>query len=230
VNLEALDSAIDGVCQELATKRVECSGWPKLTEHAIFREVAASILGSRVSFEMASAATQRLADEGLLTFRGDDRSYFLRVKETLGQPLSHPRWSRPRRYRFPSVRSKALTSTAVAFYAGGGTIKGWLNGFPDGQSARRAMVARAAGVGPKQASMILRNIGFCDDLAVLDSHLMRFMRLRGLVNGQAVRVSTLNGYERVESRFLDCARKAGWPAAVFDIAVWIVMRVSRKPA
>jgi len=222
---DRIDIAIDAVCQELAARRTDVSGWEELREDAIFREVAASILGSRVSFEMALAATERLAEVGLLSFPGDEGVYLRRVEDILSKPLSHPDWNRWRRYRFPKTRSRALASTANAFYASGGSIKVWLRSFRDSRSARRGFVEKASGIGPKQASMILRNIRFCDELAILDSHLMRFMRLRGLTDPEPTRISTLEGYEAVERKFLDYARRSGWPAAVLDQAVWVVMRV-----
>jgi N-glycosylase/DNA lyase len=225
---ERIEVAIDALCQELSVHRTVRPVWQDLSEDRVFREVAASILGSRVSFEMALAATDRLAEEGLLQFRGDQSDYLLRVEEALCQPLSYPAWERCRRYGFPRTRSRALASTAAAFYADGGTIKGWLARSPDSRSARRGMVEKAAGIGPKQASMVLRNIGFCDRLAILDSHLMRFMRLRGIGDPGPLRVSTLEGYEKAEHSFLNYARRSGWPPAVLDQAVWLVMRVSAR--
>jgi N-glycosylase/DNA lyase len=174
---------------------------------------------------MALAATSRLARAGLLRFSGDESRYRLRVEEILSKPLSHPDWERCRRYRFPKTRSWALASTAAAFYVGGGSIKGWLGRFPDSRSARRGIVEKASGIGPKQASMILRNIHFCDELAILDSHLMCFMRLRGIADLEPNRISTLAGYEAAERRFLNYARRTGWAPAVLDQAIWVVMRV-----
>jgi N-glycosylase/DNA lyase len=79
--------------------------------------------------------------------------------------------------------------------------------------------------------MFLRNIGFSDRLAILDSHVLRFMKLRGIADSKPSQIATLEGYEEGESRFLDYARLSRWPLAVLDQAVWVVMRVSaRRPA
>jgi N-glycosylase/DNA lyase len=228
---ERLDFAIGAICQEVGAQQAIRRDWKELSEDTLFRELAACILGSRVPYEMALAATNQLAEQGLLRFHDDDGGYLLRVEEALCQPLSNSEWKRCRRYRFPKTRSKALASTAAAFYADGGNVKEWLGRFSDSMSARRGLVEKASGLGPKQASMVLRNIGFCDQLAILDSHLMRFMKLRGLADSRPGCMSTVDGYEAIERRFLDYAARSGWPPAVLDQAIWIVMRVcSRRPA
>jgi N-glycosylase/DNA lyase len=221
---DRLDVAVAAICEDLLARSNREVCWRDLDEEVLFREVVACILGSRVSFEMALAATERLAEEGLLQFCGDNDAYRKRVEDALSRPLFHPAWIRPRRYRFPRLRSKAVASTAAAFYGERGSIKAWLARCPDASSARRGMIAKASGVGPKQASMILRNISFCDTLAVLDAHVIRFMNLRR-IGERLPRVSTLHDYERAESTLLDYARTCGWPMAVLDQAVWVVMRV-----
>jgi len=225
MTLERIDAAIDAVCRELVATPHNGDGWRELGEHVIFREIVASILGSRVSFEMALVATRRLAEEGLLERPGAGLLYLRRVEAILSEPMLHPDWNRCRRYRFPKTRSKALASTATSFYSDGGSIKTWLSTFGDSRSARRGLIKKASGVGPKQASMILRNIRFCYDVAVLDSHLLRFMKLRGICHTEPHQISTLAGYEEAERRFLSFADRTLWPITVLDQAIWLVMRV-----
>lgn len=225
MNRRSLGVAIEAVYAELTCRPKARVEWRTLSEPAIFREIAASILGGRVPFEMALAATNRLAAQGLLCFSGDEHAYRLRVHRALREPLFHPTWRRPRRYRFPAARSTALASTAARFYSCGGSIKTWLGQFPDSHSARRALVTTACGIGPKQASMILRNIGYSDELAILDSHLLHFMELEGIAALTATRLASVTGYEAAELTFLDYARKFGCAPAALDLAIWISMRV-----
>ena len=76
--------------------------------------------------------------------------------------------------------------------------------------------------------MILRNIGFSDELAILDSHLLRFIGLRGIADVPANNRLTLPVYEMIEAKFLGYARSVGWPTAILDQAIWVVMRVYAK--
>ena len=227
---ERIEIAVNRICGELMSLQSEPCAWNERSEADLFRETVASILGSRVHFEMALAATDALAGEGLLEFCGNEGSYGGRVEAVLSRPLCHPNWSRGRRYRFPKCRARFLAKTATAIYANGGSFKGWLAELGDGRAARRYLVEKASGIGPKQASMILRNIGFCDHIAILDSHLMRFMHLRGLSDHAPRHVASLKRYEEVEARFLDYVERSGWPTPVLDQAIWIVMRVYLKGA
>jgi N-glycosylase/DNA lyase len=86
-------------------------------------------------------------------------------------------------------------------------------------------VSLASGVGPKQASLFLRNVGFANDLAVLDVHVLRYMDKMDLAPAITQIVHTLEGYERIELAFCKHARDLGFPPLCFDLAVWIVMRV-----
>ena len=56
------------------------------------------------------------------------------------------------------------------------------------------------GIGPKQSSLFLRNIGYAQDLAILDSHVMTYMKLMDLTPTRMKDVSKLATYEDVEER------------------------------
>lgn len=230
MTMDRIEAAIGRVCQEIVSQLSPATEWQERTEQDVYREVVACILGSRVSFEVALAATDALAEDGLLRDFGDEKAYAKRVIGVLSQPLFRPEWPKCRRYRFPQARGQAIARTAAAFYADGGSVKDWLSGFHDALSARRHLVEKAKGVGPKQASMVLRNVGFSDELAILDSHLLRFMGMKGLLPGKASFVATLKGYEIAERKFLAYSSEMGWPTGILDQAVWIVMRVYLREA
>jgi N-glycosylase/DNA lyase len=229
ISATAVESAVSAVCRDLQMRARVQKAWVELEEANLFREIVACILGSRVSFEMAVSATERLEQMGLLDFSGTVDRYKLSVEGALSKPLSHPRWRRPRRYRFPAARSTAISLTANSFYGDGEGIKPWLSRFPNGCSARRDLLAFATGVGPKQASMFLRNINYCDTLAILDSHMMRFMDLLDIGCGVR-RVASIAEYERAESRLMEYAEARSVPMATLDQAVWVVMRVCSRRA
>jgi N-glycosylase/DNA lyase len=86
----------------------------------------------------------------------------------------------------------------------------------------------ATGIGPKQASLFLRNTGFGGELAVLDVHVLRFMEYMGLCPKVPKTVSTLREYEALEQILLGYARGLGWGLQVLDQAIWISMRVAKK--
>jgi thermostable 8-oxoguanine DNA glycosylase len=88
---------------------------------------------------------------------------------------------------------------------------------------RRRLVAEVAGLGPKQASLLLRNLGRGQRLAVLDRHVMRFMQLLGM-SATAGYVASIAAYERMEATFVGYADYRRVSADALDLAVWVVMR------
>jgi N-glycosylase/DNA lyase len=86
------------------------------------------------------------------------------------------------------------------------------------------------GIGPKQASLFLRNIGFTEELAIFDTHLLRFMSLFGLFDQDIRPISSLRNYENLENHLRDYAKSAGYSLGCVDQAIWIVMRVYLREA
>ena len=82
--------------------------------------------------------------------------------------------------------------------------------------------------GPKQASLFLRRIGYSSDLAVLDRHVVRYLELVLEIKISDTDLSRLTSYEQVERQFRTRAMFFGHPVGVFDLAVWITMRVARR--
>lgn len=228
MNINRIEAAIVAVCQEIHSQMSGVTNWTERSEAELYREVVACILGSQVSFEMAMAATDALEDDGLLNYSDDREDYKERVTQVLHQHLNRPEWQRSRRYRFPNARGESIANTAAIFYENGGSIKGFLERCDDPLMVRRLLVKNAKGIGPKQASMVLRNLGFSQELAILDSHLLRFMNMRGLRQASSPSVSTLKNYEKSEKDFLAYSSQTGWPAGILDQAIWVVMRVYQR--
>ena len=92
---------------------------------------------------------------------------------------------------------------------------------------RRKLIEIVPGLGPKQSSLLLRNLGRGQHLAVLDRHIMRFMSILGLTNS-ADPPSSMNTYEQIEEAFLTYAGHRNVVADALDMAAWIVMRSARE--
>lgn len=230
MTLTRIETAIRRVCREIFSRASATTEWVERTEKQVYREMVACILGSRVPFETALAATNAIAKEGLLQYCGDEDLYRQQVTDVLRRPMSRPEWSKPRRYRFPQARAESIASSAAAFYSNGGTLKEWFSRDADPFVVRRYLVENAKGIGPKQASMILRNIGFSNQLAILDSHLLRFMMMKEILPCKATAVSRLPGYETAEQGFKSYSDEMGWSMGILDQAVWVVMRVYLREA
>jgi N-glycosylase/DNA lyase len=207
--------------------------WEDFAEYKLWRELSSCIIGSRVQFELARSVVRQLDLAGYLRLLQKEKRYLKnekRIRTELRKPVYYPLKSdgTKRAYTFPNVRSHQLCLTAENIYGDGKTIKRILKGSGDEYSARKSIMDIASGVGPKQASLFLRNIGFANDLAILDSHVLRFMCFLRMLAGNSQQVGSLSGYERIEARLRKYSERLGIQLSSLDTAIWIVMRVYQK--
>ncbi|MCI5210755.1 MAG: hypothetical protein D3910_18655, partial [Candidatus Electrothrix sp. ATG2] len=85
-----------------------------------------------------------------------------------------------------------------------------------------------SGFGPKQASLYLRRIGYCADLAVLDTHIVDYLRLAKEIEISPYKLSRVESYEKCEHIFVDIAKKFGRPVGQLDLAMWVTMRAAKQ--
>ena len=228
--VKALQDAVVQVYKQLQTTPQEIIPWWEYKEDDLWRELAACILGSRVSYELAVKAIQYLWSIGLMELKWslrDPSGFEKRLIKALSYPFFHSKKRAIRRcYPFPFARANHLRRSLEAIYFEGGSIRNILIHSKSGVEARLNLVSIATGIGPKQASLFLRNIGYADDLAVLDTHVLRYIRWIGLVFDYPIRVHSIKKYERVEKQFRSHAQQLGFSVAQFDIAVWVATRVA----
>lgn len=77
---------------------------------------------------------------------------------------------------------------------------------------REWLVKNVKGLGYKEASHFLRNIGLGENLAILDRHVLRFMKAKNL---------TKKNYIEYEKKFQKVAKKLKLKPAELDIAIWL---------
>src|SRR5690606_5389556 len=109
-----------------------------------------------------------------------------------------------------------------------GTVRAMIKTVAEPREIRQYLVAHVRGLGPKQASMFLRDVGIDVQVAIIDSHVARFM---GIVLGSPVptaELSTLPRYEKQEARLAEYAVRWGAPLGHADRAIWATMRAATK--
>lgn len=194
------------------------------TEPRLWTELACCVLSSQVPYETAQAAAVRVEASGVLMDRGLSLGS---LEASLADLLRRPFELEvgPRRYRFPDSRARQLAATATAIRREADGLADLLAGFERMDCAREWFVDHAPGLGPKQASMFLRNVGASYDLAVLDRHVINYMMIVGLTSEPAP-ARRMADYRRDEIILRDHAAEFGLPVGFLDWAVWIVMRVA----
>jgi len=199
-----------------------------MTEDDLWRELVACILGSRVYFEVAHSAVERMERRHL--FCKDRRSSrFNRYEQDIVRVLSKSGASGEQsRYPFFRLRAKQIRQAAEWLSGGPESIRTFLEDSSDTRDARRRLASEVPGLGPKQASLFLRNIGCATHIAVLDVHVLTYMSWVGLTEVPIRSVPTIQMYEALENAFIEHAYSCGYGPDRFDLAVWVVVKVAKE--
>ena len=86
------------------------------------------------------------------------------------------------------------------------------------EAAREWLVKNIKGLGMKEASHFLRNVGY-HDLAILDRHILRLMHENGLLD-EMPKSLTPKRYVEIERTFKGIADDMGMSAAELDVYMW----------
>ena len=175
----------------------------------VVEELVFCLLGGYgITAEMATAAYERCWEAGLIEARETRQAAWA---YTLGTPMEVG--GRHARYRYPNQKSEYLASAMELVLQEPLRVDNGLE--------LRDQLLRMPGVGYKTASWVARNVLDCDEVAILDIHIIRAGRLCGLYNGSD-RVE--KDYRKMESTFLSFCRELGLRPAVLDCIIWDGMR------
>ncbi len=221
-----LERTVRGLCP-LIEQQVNAKNSLSWTEYELRRELVVCILGSQVRHEMATTALERLEQAQLLHddwWSGSRDTFESKVFDVLSGRTLHfqEKWC----YRFPKARSQQLAKARDAIAEK--SLSERLSKFSDPKRVRKELVKDISGLGPKQASMFLRNIGRCYDLAILDTHVLRFMDVKNLLCLNKTKINTVKAYERAERIAVNYAKELGYPVGYMDWAIWATMRAAKE--
>lgn len=221
---ERINTAIYEVCHDI---------WPDMnknsnsgySEELLWEELVNCILSSQVKFELSSAFLESLKQKKLLDFNQDIDSY----EEDLVCALKSPVLVGERlvKYRFPNAKAKQISNAKRNIYSEGLSLKALFDEYPNSLELRTVLVNLVPGLGMKQASMFLRNMSKSFDLAVIDSHILKYMNIVNLIKNVPVSISKLQ-YLQKEKILKEYTNKFDYPIGCVDYAIWVVMRVAGK--
>ena len=89
----------------------------------------------------------------------------------------------------------------------------------DPVAAREWLVKNIKGIGYKEASHFLRNIGLGEDLAILDVHILRNLKELGVIP-QVPASLTKKRYIEIEEKLRSFSKDSGIPVGHLDILFW----------
>jgi N-glycosylase/DNA lyase len=118
------------------------------------------------------------------------------------------------KHRFPNARAKYIAEAQRLR----GTLKHTIVSMPNSREARDWLVANVKGLGMKEASHFLRNVGYLD-LAIVDKHIMSHMEETGLIIERPSALSRKK-YMEYEGMLARVAEDLGMPLGVMDLYLW----------
>ena len=117
-------------------------------------------------------------------------------------------------YRFSRSRAKYIVEARK--YAK--CLKIFLESFKSEEEAREWLVKNVKGLGMKEASHFLRNIG-CKNLAILDFHVLSVLKRHGII-GEIPRNLGKKRYTEIEKKLREIAKELGISLAELDLYLW----------
>lgn len=91
--------------------------------------------------------------------------------------------------------------------------------YEESSKARDLLVKNIKGLGYKEASHFLRNIGYGDELAILDVHIMKNMANLKIIKSIPKSI-TRKQYLLMEKKLRVFSRKSGIPLNELDLLLW----------
>jgi len=162
---------------------------------SIFKELCFCIMTANCSAKKC-IEIQRIIDEGFLTLG----------EEELARTLKR------NKYRFPNVRSKYIIEAREKKDQLAKKLKSTNKG-----SLREWIVKNIRGIGFKEASHFLRNIGY-DDYAIIDFHIIDLLVKHSLI--QRPKYLTKNRYLEIETVLKNIGQIASLNLAELDLYLW----------
>ncbi|MGC8936527.1 MAG: N-glycosylase/DNA lyase [Candidatus Methanomethylicaceae archaeon] len=196
--LDEIKSAIHK-CEQVVKSRLKEFEENGKSENSAFKELCFCILTANFSAE-GGIRIQKSIGDGFLTLPKKEL-YDLLVK------LGH---------RFPSSRADYIVE-ARKYY---GYIMKTINSFDCSQSARDWLSNNIKGIGYKEASHFLRNIGV-KDLAIVDRHILRYLQSKSLIDKP--KTLTKRKYLEIESILSVIAERLEITLAELDLYLWYLI-------
>jgi N-glycosylase/DNA lyase len=98
-------------------------------------------------------------------------------------------------------------------------IKEKLSAFNDIYELRKWLIANVKGIAYKEAGHFLRNIGIGKDLAILDRHILRNLKIYGAIK-ECPKNLNVKTYLEIEKKMQDFAKETGIPMSHLDMLLW----------
>ncbi|UCE73392.1 MAG: N-glycosylase/DNA lyase [Methanomassiliicoccales archaeon] len=178
--------------------------WETGTEEDIFSEFAFCIMTPQSKARSCDAAVKSLLEKDLLV-----KGNVQQIAEKLRSKV-----------RFHNTKAKNIVEARRIFTKKGElSVKPIIAQFPEVEEARKWLVGNIRGIGYKEASHFLRNIGFGKELAILDRHILKNLQGLKVINEIPTSLSR-NKYLSIEKKMKEFAENVKIPLSHLDLLLW----------
>ena len=179
------------------------SVWKEADEKRLFQELAFCILTPQSKAKNAWKAVSSLNESGFL-FNG--------THHEIADELNI--------VRFKNNKARYIVSARNLFLkADGFKIRNLLNDAGDVFEKRKWLVKNVKGIGYKESSHYLRNIGFVENIAILDRHILKNLKIYNVIN-EIPKYLTFDKYIRIENKMKEFSKDINIPMEFLDFVFW----------
>lgn len=174
--------------------------WETATDEELFRELVFCLLTPQSKAKTCWRAVQRLDRKCMIDQAGPEEI----TLELVG-------------VRFNQRKGEYICLARSMFSSM--PLRDTLAGFPGAAAAREWLVQNVKGLGYKEASHFLRNIGISGELAILDRHILKNLALLGVIEDVPAS-PTKKTYLEIERKMAAFSSQSKIPMAHLDLLLW----------
>ena len=178
--------------------------WKNSDDKGIFLELAFCVLTPQSKALNAWSAITKLTENNLL-FEGH--------AEEIAEYLNVVRFKNTKAQNLVKLREEMKNDKGEFI------TKQLFASMKDSFERREWIVKNVKGMGWKEASHFLRNVGFGDDLAILDRHILRNMQRLNIIE-EIPKTITPKAYLDMESRLRNYVKTIDIPMDEMDLLLW----------
>jgi N-glycosylase/DNA lyase len=178
--------------------------WEQGSEEEVFAELAFCLFTPQSKAKSCWAAVRDLCEQGML---------HCAEPAAMAERLCT-------RVRFHHTKARNVAAARELLTRDGKLrIREVLAGFGGAFEAREWLVEKVKGLGYKEASHFLRNIGWGEELAILDRHILRNLAALDVIDEVPGSLSRRK-YLEIEQALLGFCREEGLSPDIFDMVLW----------
>lgn len=177
--------------------------WKNGTEEEIFAELVFCLFTPQSKAVSCWAAVNELADENMI---------FDATHEQIAKKIA--------KVRFRNNKARYVIEARKLFTVNGKMkIKEKLASFENIYELREWIIKNIKGIGYKEAGHFLRNIGIGKDLAILDRHILKNLKILGAID-EIPKMLNKKTYIETEKKMQAFCKKSGIPMSHMDMLLW----------